>query len=216
MMHSHDCQYTHRNSARDRKATKRRDRRLREKRKRPRHNLQQDRMRAHSLGKWTISKYGAFGNLFEEICDQMRSHLLTRKKIDQDRKRSAIRSLADIYELQIERLCKRGVIVTWSNPDSETFQVHMREQDCLSIDDHQWRLKRSPEDNELIGLVQAAYEGIHRTQIEQLLDKGQVVFESSRLGKIRIYQMGGVLHTKYINTEPAVVEQQENDFAMVA
>ncbi len=207
MMHSHDCQYVHRNSARDRKATKRRMRGLREKRKRPRHNLHQDRIRAKTVGKWTITKHGVFGNEFEGNRIQLRSYLLSRKKIDPDRKRAAIRALAETQELEIERLCIHGAIMTWYSPDGETFMVHIREEDCLSIDDLQWRLNRSAQENESIDLIFSAYEGIHRTQVEQLLDEGQTLYNSDLLGLTSITLKAGIFHNEYLKPESTQLEQ---------
>jgi hypothetical protein len=188
----------HQYNARARKVETRRDRRLRRKRKSPQRNLTRDKRRALVVGSWRVHRDGPMEFLLEQLRDRAMGFVESRKKIDCDRKRDAIKALKTLHSIEVNRLSRHGCILRWNSTDGEEFETRIRENDCLLIDDWQWVLDRPREEQELIFLVMSAYEGIRRRQIEHLLDKGSTLFESDQLGMIRICQNNGMLHTKYL------------------
>lgn len=181
------------------KVRKRHDRRHRQKRTNPSFNLELDTRRYVPLTGWRIDRRGSLSFLAEALIQKMVGKLMKRRNIDKDRKKDGLRALEACTEIDVTRLCKQGVNITWYATDGGRFDMRIGEGAAQNlVDDWQWVLDKDAETQSLILLIQDIYIHMHRSQIERLLDHGHVVYESDLLGWIRVELHNGMLNTVYL------------------
>lgn len=207
MLSSVEYRNWERDNPRARKVAKRRDRKQRARRSSPQHHLADERPRAKVVGSWEVRRDGPLARLFEELKAKAKEVTTDRRQVDLQSKRGAIKALDECDAVSFKRLSRHGAMIGWSSIEGKSYQVRIREEDCVPcreepdskcFDDWQWLLKRNELDQQAALLAIDIYEGITRRQVVTLLDTGSVIIDSGILGSIKVICNAGVLHTQYL------------------
>lgn len=188
---------------RDRKTRYKRDRRLDAKTRSASYHLRGCNSGAHCFTA-EITKHGLFSFLFQELKEQVIKVLDTRRKIHAARRQAARRMIEEASSMVIERYTKHGAQLVFG--EEVLFKIPIREEDCLRIDDWQWVMSSTEDDQKVIFLVTDIYTGIARWQVENLLEKNQVSYHSRSKGWLKLRRSGPELLTPLAMTMPVELQ----------